>query len=79
MEPLFTHQNRMFEGSKDCASKCKCHKVGPLLIVLIGVTFLLGALGYVSQETVAIVWPILLIVLGLKKMCGGMCKCCGDK
>lgn len=65
----------MFEGSKDCA--CKCHKAGPMIIVLIGVTFLLGALGYVSQGTVAIVWPILLILLGLKKLGGaGMCKCC---
>lgn len=65
----------MFGETKDCA--CKCHKVGPLVIVLIGVTFLLGNLGYVSAQTVGIVWPILLIVLGLKKLGGaGMCKCC---
>ena len=38
--------------------------------------FLLDDLGYVSAATVGIVWPILLIALGLKKMCGGMCKCC---
>ena len=66
----------MMDESKGCPTQCKCHKVGPLLIVLIGVTFLLGALGYVSASMVAIVWPILLIILGLKKMCGGMCKCC---
>lgn len=79
MDPLFTHPNIMSEGSKDCAAKCKCHKAGPLLFVLIGVAFLLGALGYVSQDTVDVVWPILLILLGLKKMCGGMCKCCDGK
>jgi len=78
MDALFTHPNRMFEGSKECASKCKCHKVIPLIVVLIGVTFLLGNLGYVSAQTVGIVWPILLIVLGMKKMCVGMCKCCAN-
>ena len=66
----------MHDGTQACPTQCKCHKMGPLLIILIGVTFLLGALGYVSEGTVAIVWPILLILIGMKKMGGGMCKCC---
>jgi hypothetical protein len=55
---------------------CLCHKMCGLFIVLIGLTFLLGALNVLSPRTVEITWPILLILLGLKKMCGGMCKCC---
>jgi len=59
--------------SKCC---CFCHKVPGALIALIGLTFLLGALNVLSPRVVEITWPILLILLGLKKMCGGMCKCC---
>jgi hypothetical protein len=55
---------------------CVCHKMSGVLIVLIGLTFLLSALNMLSPRAVEITWPILLILLGLKKMCGGMCKCC---
>jgi len=47
-----------------------------LFIVLIGLTFLLGALNVLTARVVEITWPILLILLGLKKMFRGMCKCC---
>jgi uncharacterized membrane protein len=53
--------------------------VVPGLIVLIGVVFLLGALGVVSAYFVSIAWPILLIIIGIKKMCAGMCGCCQKK
>jgi hypothetical protein len=59
--------------SKCC---CFCHKAPGLLIALIGLTFLLGAFNVLSPRAVEITWPILLILLGLKKMCGGVCKCC---
>jgi hypothetical protein len=55
---------------------CPCHKVPGLLIASIGLVFLLGAFNVLSSRVVQITWPILLILLGLKKMCGGMCKCC---
>jgi hypothetical protein len=55
---------------------CLCHKMPGLLIALIGLTFLLGALNVLSPRAVEITWPILLILLGLKKMGGGMCRCC---
>ena len=55
---------------------CPCHKMPGVFIVLIGLTFLLGALNVLSPRAVEITWPILLILLGLKKMCRGMCKCC---
>jgi len=56
--------------------KCICHKMAPLMIVLIGLLFLLGELGTVSAGTVSMGWPILLIIAGGSKLCQGMCKCC---
>ena len=58
--------------------KCGCphHKMVPLFIVLIGVTFLLQAGGYIGAEMVAVIWPVLLILIGLMKMMNGACKCC---
>ena len=59
-------------------ASCKCphHKMMPLMIVLIGLTFLLGAFNILSPMVVAVIWPILLILIGLQKMFKGMCKCC---
>ena len=56
--------------------KCSCphHKVVPLMIILIGVAFLLGALNVLTMSAVGIIWPILLIVAGGTKL--GGCKCC---
>lgn len=61
-----------------CGTKCGCphHKVPMLCVTLIGLMFLLSALGYVGAGTTAVVWPILLIVFGLTKLMGGGCKCC---
>ena len=47
-----------------------------VLVVLFGLTFLLGAFQVLSSNTVAIVWPILVILAGLKTIFRGMCKCC---
>ena len=55
---------------------CPCHKAVGVLILLIGLTFLLGALGVIGEHMVSLVWPVLLILLGLKKTFSGMCKCC---
>lgn len=57
---------------------CKCphHKMVPLFIALIGLVFLLQALGTISASFAEIAWPILLILIGLQKMFGGMCSCC---
>jgi hypothetical protein len=38
-----------------------------------------GALVMVSAHFVSIAWPILLIIIGIKKMCAGMCGCCQKK
>jgi hypothetical protein len=71
------------EDGKSCGAssgcKCPCHKMLGLLIALIGVTFLLGNFDIVGPKFVATVWPILVILIGLKKSCPkGMCKCCPD-
>jgi hypothetical protein len=64
----------------NCGRGCGCvhHKVMPLLVVVFGLVFLLGALGKMSMETVNVVWPVIVIIAGLKKMAMGMgmCKCC---
>jgi hypothetical protein len=63
------------EGMKNTCG-CKCHKLFPVLIVLFGLTFLLGALNVLTVSAVSIIWPILVILAGLKKMMGKSCKCC---
>lgn len=55
---------------------CPCHRMTGVFIVLFGLTFLLGALGYLSASTVNIIWPSFVILAGLKAMAKGMCKCC---
>lgn len=63
------------EHGKKCG--CLCHKMKGLLIVAFGTVFLLNAFAIISSSTLAIVWPIIAIVYGFKKMCSSsMCKCC---
>ena len=61
-------------SEKKCS--CPCHKVVGLFVALIGLTFLLGALNVFSARAVALTWPILLVVIGVKLVSGGKCKCC---
>lgn len=46
-------------------------------MILIGLTFLLSSTGVISMYVANIVWPILLIIFGVK-MLSRMCKCCPD-
>jgi len=62
------------EEGKTCP--CPCHKSVSLLVVLFGLTFLLGALNIFSSNLVAIIWPILVILAGAKMLFKGFCKCC---
>lgn len=70
------------EDMKKCegggCGKCGCfhHKMGPLLVVLFGLLFLLGNLNLIAAGTVSITWPILVLIGGLIKLTKGMCKCC---
>jgi hypothetical protein len=57
-------------------SNCKCghHKTVPICIILIGLAFLLGRLNILTSEAVAMIWPVLIIVIGVTKLM--KCKCC---
>jgi len=60
-------------GDKVC--HCKHHKVMPWLIILIGLTFLLGNVGVFTVNAVNVIWPVLLVILGASKLC----RCCSNK
>jgi hypothetical protein len=60
------------ENGKVC--KCTHHKIVPACIILIGLAFLLAQWNILTSEAVAVIWPILLIVIGGVKM--AKCKCC---
>lgn len=59
------------------SSHCKCphHKVGAVLVVLFGLTFLLETMGVVSGMFVSYAWPVLVILFGLAKLKSGSCSC----
>jgi len=56
---------------------CKCphHKVVPALIALIGASFLLNGLGWISGHANSIIWPIFLILIGCDRAMSYECKC----
>lgn len=53
---------------------CHCHRFNGILVALIGLDFLLGALGVLDAKVTGIVWPVLLMLIGIKKSL--RCKCC---
>ncbi len=61
-------------GSRACG--CMHHKAGAFLLIVFGLTFLMGALNVLDGETVNVVWPVIVIAAGFKKLFAGMCKCC---
>ncbi|MDB5238950.1 MAG: hypothetical protein JWO00_285 [Candidatus Parcubacteria bacterium] len=63
------------EASKTCNCACSCqhHIVAPIAITLIGLIFLLGNFAVIDAAAVSTSWPILLMIIGLSKLC----KCCG--
>jgi len=63
----------------DDSCTCFHHMIVPLCILLIGLVFLLQTLDVLSAMFVGFTWPILLIVIGLTKIFGSGCKCCGKK
>ncbi len=69
---IYTMDNAMMGGM----CKCPHHKVVPLMITLIGLSFLLQAFNVLMPETVAWMWPLFLTVAGIMKMMRGSCKCC---
>ena len=65
----------MEQGKNGCG--CSCHKTLGILIAFIGVVFLLGHFDVIGSDTVDILWPVLVILIGIKKAYGrSICKCC---
>ncbi len=60
--------------SKAC--QCTHHKVIPVMIILIAVTFLLNAFNYLADQSTAVIWPILLLIAGGTKLGQSKCGCC---
>ena len=58
---------------------CMHHKVMPLFIILVGLTWLLTELTVISLHVAIIVWAVLIILAGLFKLMGGACGCCDKK
>jgi hypothetical protein len=65
-------ENNVVGHGKIC--KCPHHKVIPIMIILIGLDFLLGAIGTLQPPFVNVSWPILLIIIGGVRL--GGCSCC---
>ena len=61
-------------GGKSCG--CIHHKVMPVLVVLFGLILLAWRLNWITVETATILIPILIIIVGIKKLVSKMCKCC---
>lgn len=66
----------MMEGSNE-ANVCGCphHKMLGIFVVLFGLLFLGGNMGWWGAGVVAW-WPVLVILAGAFKLSKGMCKCC---
>lgn len=64
------------QGMQGMMCKCPHHNMKPLLVVLFGLDFLGGAMGWWGIDFVNVSWPILVIIAGVMKMTEGKCKCC---
>jgi hypothetical protein len=70
----------MDQAPMQMGKSCRCphHKLTPFLIVLIGLTFLLRAKGYVTPGAADILWGVMIMCVGFQKLARGMCKCTND-
>lgn len=59
--------------------KCPCthHKMVPVYLIVLGLLFLLTALDVISSDVTDVIWPVLLILIGLQKLLQSRCNCCG--
>ncbi len=68
--------DNMQMGGEMKVCKCPHHKMMPILLIVAGLVFLAGNMGWLSAYWVGIIWPLLLIIAGIKKLVMRMCKCC---
>jgi hypothetical protein len=75
MNPSSTEGEKCAHTHSHC--HCICHMMKGLFIILIGLTVLLGNLEVLSAKVTGIIWPIFLILAGIKlSIMRGCCKCC---
>jgi hypothetical protein len=58
---------------------CPCHKMPGIIMMIAGLSFLLKNGGVITEELNNWIWPSLIFVGGLTRMCKGMCKCCSKQ
>lgn len=63
-------------GMEGKTCSCGHHMFVPILVIAFGLVFLLGALDVLNAATVAILWPIVVLVGGAAMLFGKKCKCC---
>ncbi|MBI2047559.1 MAG: hypothetical protein HYW90_00580 [Candidatus Sungbacteria bacterium] len=66
----------MEEHAGGMVCKCPHHKMPGVFIVLFGLLFLGGNLGWWGMGVVNVGWPVLVILAGLMHFGKGWCKCC---
>jgi len=59
--------------------KCSHHMIKPVLLLIFGIDFFLGAIGVLTNGFVQITWPIIIIIIAIMMMTGKNCKCCQGK
>ncbi len=62
-------------GKKNICS-CMHHKMIPIFVILFGAAFLLLRLNVVTEEFVALAWPLIVIAAGATKLSEHKCRCC---
>ena len=63
----------------DQCGSCPCshHKLGGLVIIILGLLWLLNLLGVLTWNVISIILSVLVIAIGIKKLFIGKCGCCG--
>ena len=56
-------------NEQDNSKTCKCRKVMPWALILIGIAALLADFSILTWAAYNIIWPILVILVGVSKMC----------
>ncbi len=73
---IMDNNNMPMNKHEGMTCSCPHHKIVPLCIIIIGLLVLAANLGWLTASFVGIVWPILLVVIGVMKFMKGKCKCC---
>ena len=62
------------EQQKVC--NCPHHKVAPWMMIIVGLAFVVYALGTINFMTMGLIVGIGLFLVGFTKLTGHSCKCC---